>query len=152
MNIFLIRHGYAENFGSDYERALTENGVKILYETFNILKKIEPQIDLIVSSPLLRAQQTAKILREVYAVETEIVTEDMLAHGGNTENLLAMLNVLPGNSVAFIGHQPDLSYHASNMISNSGASVTFFPGSVAKVRFEGLPRMRAGVLELLFHG
>ncbi len=152
MNVFLIRHGYAENIGSEYERGLTPRGAELLKETFSVLKKIEPRIDLIVSSPLARAMQTAKILRETFAIEQEIAEENALAHGAKTEDLLAMLNVLPGDSIAFVGHQPDLSYHVSNLISNSGASVTFFPGSVAKVRFDGLPRMRAGVLELLLHG
>ncbi len=152
MNIFLIRHGYAENIGNDYERNLTERGVKILNETFTALKKIEPRIDVVVTSPLLRAMQTAKILHSIYNVEYEIVKENALANSAKTEDLLAMLNALPGDNIAFVGHQPDMSYHVSNLISNSGASVTFFPGSVAKIRFDGLPRMRAGVLELLVHG
>ncbi len=152
MNIFLIRHGYAENFGSDNERNLTENGIKILRETFSQLKKIEPRLDVIVSSPITRAKQTAKILHEIYRVEYEILFENALARSATTDELLAMTNTLPGDTIAFIGHQPDMSYHVSNLISNSGASVTFFPGSVAKIRFDGLPRMRSGVLELLMHG
>ncbi len=152
MNIFLIRHGYAENFGAEHERGLTENGVKILRETFSILKNIEPRIDVIVTSPLARAVQTAEILSEVFNVEFEIVKEKSLANGATTDEILSMTNTLPGDNIAFVGHQPDMSYHASNIISNSGASITFFPGSVAKIRFDGLPRVRAGVLELLLHG
>jgi phosphohistidine phosphatase len=152
MNIFLIRHGYAENIGAENEKGLTPRGIEILKETFSILNKIEPKIDLIVSSPLARAMQTAKLLHRAYNLEHEIITEMTLAHGASTELLLSMLDTLPGDNIAFVGHQPDMSYHVSNLISNSGASVTFFPGTVAKIRFDGLPRMRAGVLELLFHG
>ncbi len=151
MNIFLIRHGYAENFGNDYERELTQRGKDLLNETFLLLKKIEPRIDVIVSSPLTRTMQTAKILKSIFRTEGEIVEEKSLANSATTDELLAMLNVLPGDNIAFVGHQPDMSYHASNLISNSGASISFFPGSVAKIRFDGLPRMRAGVLELLLH-
>ncbi len=65
MRLILIRHGIAEDIfeaGSDDERKLTEEGHKKFKKVANGIVSCEPKIDKVISSPLVRAIQTAEIL------------------------------------------------------------------------------------------
>ncbi len=66
MKLVFIRHGLAEGHFSmeqdkDFERVLTEEGITRLKKTFKIFNKFEQKIDVIFSSPLARAVQSAEI-------------------------------------------------------------------------------------------
>ena len=68
MKLIFIRHGVAEGHFSykqdeDFERNLTDDGIERLNKTFKVFKKVEERIDVIFSSPLARAIQTAEIFR-----------------------------------------------------------------------------------------
>ena len=67
MQLFLLRHGLAvergtHGFEEDDTRPLTPKGRRQLQKTTAAMKKLEPDFDLILSSPLLRAKQTAEIV------------------------------------------------------------------------------------------
>jgi len=117
-----MRHGLAEERmpGVDDEtRALTREGEKRTAEAIRGLKEVLPIVHRVVSSPLLRARQTASLLGEAYAVEVDI--EEVLAPGGKASMLLTW-----GPServVAMVGHEPDLSELAGFLLTGEAQSV-----------------------------
>jgi thymidylate synthase (FAD) len=69
MKLLFVRHGLSEGHFSndqelDFERTLTSEGRKALHRSFKSLKRIRPQLDVIFTSPLARAVETAEILWE----------------------------------------------------------------------------------------
>ena len=72
MELYLLRHGIAvergtRGFEDDFSRPLTPKGRRQLRKTAGAVKKLGGKFDLILSSPLLRAKQTAEIAAEVPA-------------------------------------------------------------------------------------
>ena len=69
MDLLIIRHGHAEprgDSGGDASRRLTEDGRKKLRRGVKGLRKLVPELDALVSSPLVRAVETAAIVAEAY--------------------------------------------------------------------------------------
>ena len=79
----------------------------------------------------------------------KIVVDKKLAPGCKTESIIELASSLDGKEIAFIGHQPDLSEHTSNLISIKGANIEFKKGAIAKISFENKIRLGKGTLEFL---
>ena len=152
MNIYLIRHSDAEKASlkiKDFDRELSTKGkskIKIAVENW---KNIIPAFDYIVTSPLKRAAQTAKIIASGFNYEDEIIIDKRMGTGSKTEDLIDIANYLGSENIAFIGHQPDLAIHTSNLISSSGAFLDFKPASIVKISFNNKIRTTKGYLEFL---
>ncbi|MFO7447400.1 MAG: phosphohistidine phosphatase SixA [Ignavibacteriaceae bacterium] len=152
MNIYFIRHGDAERPSSstnDFDRKLTKEGKNSLKIAAVKWKDIIHSFDYIVTSPLVRAVQTAKIIAEVFDYEDEIIKDDKLAGGGKTEDIIEIANALDGENIAFIGHQPDFSHYVSDLISINGAHIEFKKAAIAKIYFHNRMELTKGMLELL---
>lgn len=109
MQLFLFRHGDAEDFASsDFQRNLTPKGVEKLLEQGVGLKNSGFTADKIFSSPYHRAFQTAQILSETLNIPLEVV--ELLGCGCHFVDLAHFLeNHTDGFSAAIcVGHQPDL--------------------------------------------
>ncbi|OLP18554.1 phosphohistidine phosphatase SixA [Leptolyngbya sp. 'hensonii'] len=126
--LYLIRHGLAVERGRevrDQDRPLTEEG---RYKTAQIakrLRQLDLEFELIGSSPLVRAAQTAEILLQE-GVGKRLDLCEHLAPGGRLEDGLAWLNRsrLPKAArVALVGHEPDLSAWAERLIWGEVRSV-----------------------------
>ncbi len=152
MNIYLIRHGDAEKASlsiRDSERKLTHEGEIKLKAAAEGWKNFIKGFDYIVSSPLVRAMQTAKIVSDVFAYPGKIITENKIKSGGRTDDLIEIANILNAENVAFIGHEPDFSEHVSALISSSGARIAFKKGTIAKISFHNKAKISRGELEFL---
>ena len=152
MNIYLIRHSEAENISKgikDFDRKLTQDGELKIKNAARYWKNIISNFDYILSSPYIRALQTAKIIASVFNYKNEIHTDRKLGCGSETDDLIDAINLFDGNDIAYVGHQPDLSNHASALISGSGAFVEFKKGAIAKISFHNKVKEGKGVLEFL---
>ena len=155
MNIYLIRHGDAEKASvskKDSERKLTpegENKIKVSAEGWKLLI---PQFSHIISSPLIRALQTAEIIASVFKFPGNIIVDKRITAGSKTEELIDIANEILGPEMAFVGHEPDFSEHVSHLISNSGVQIEFKKGMIAKISFNGRVKISRGVLEFLIPG
>ena len=114
MKIYLIRHGIAGERGTyadDRTRPLTDKGDRKTTNVAEHLLTIGIKFDLILTSPLVRASQTAKILKKVGLSQT-VTTFEPLQPDGNIEECLEWLQKWQGDrensSIALVGHQPDL--------------------------------------------
>jgi phosphohistidine phosphatase len=152
MNIYLIRHGEAEQTSEGKpheERALTTNGIEIIKSSIELWKKFIGNFDIILTSPLKRAKQTANILSNSFQSEFDVVEEIILLNGGLTEDLLSVVRSLNLNDIAMVGHQPDLGIHVARMIGTIDSNFIIPPAAIAKIHFKEKPVIGKGVLEFL---
>lgn len=119
--IYLIRHGLAAERGTytnDDERPLTDSGRKKTRQVAERLQHIGLSFETLLSSPLVRAQQTASILVDVgLAHQVEVSTT--LAPDGSLQSWLSWLaewQRLGHQRLALVGHEPDLSTWAQQLV------------------------------------
>lgn len=149
MNLYLVRHSLAEKISplkKDFDRELTAEGKDLLKFAADYWKRIVPSIDLIITSPLVRAVQTSEMISQSFDYEKEIIKDNHLATGSKTSDLIEILNSLNVENIFCIGHQPDLSMHVSNFISTNGSVLHFPPASICKIRFNGSAKFSKGEL------
>jgi phosphohistidine phosphatase len=144
MRFGLMRHGMAEN-GSvgqpDYQRRLTAEGRRRLVVQADWLRADGLSFDVLVSSPLVRAEQTAAIIAERLGLETS--TDSLLASGCSPDDVVELLSRFNGSqSPLLVGHQPDLSTTVAVL---TGRHVNFGEGDIAVLE------RRAGRYELIRH-
>ena len=124
MDLFILRHGYAGNRLSDpmkdTKRQLTVSGKKEVVEIAKSLKKLGVKFNVIFSSPLARAFQTAKIIAEEYKLIEQIEQSEDLKPNGSKDSLYNKLSKLNIDSVILIvGHEPYLSSMINDIISSN---------------------------------
>jgi phosphohistidine phosphatase len=122
--VYLCRHAAAAPGDPDELRPLTADGESQARELAALLAVESRPPALVVSSPLLRARQTAELIAAAAGVELR--TDERLAPGATVESLRATLAGLPG-PVATVGHQPDCSEIA---LATTGQDPGFAPGAV----------------------
>ncbi|MCC6549684.1 MAG: histidine phosphatase family protein [Ignavibacteriaceae bacterium] len=152
MNVYLIRHGEAESGGfsvTDFDRRLTPHGKKLVKKAAEYWKKIIPVPELIVSSPLLRAKETAEIVHSVFAVKAPISFDRLLAGNTDTDSVCEMINIFGVNSIMLFGHEPDMSHHLSMMTSGGHLNAEFKKAMIARISFASRAVRGKGVLEYL---
>jgi phosphohistidine phosphatase len=109
MKLYVMRHGSAEDVstsGRDRDRALTTSGRDRVRDVAKLLREKDEAPRVIVSSPLVRALQTAEIVAAELGVE-HVDTAHELAPGGDCTVLAKSL--LERKRVMLVGHEPDLS-------------------------------------------
>jgi phosphohistidine phosphatase len=116
MELFLLRHAPAvergaRGFENDSARPLTPKGRRQMRKTAAALKKLAPPFDLILSSPCLRARQTAEIVAAGLKLKKRLKFSNALAPGGGAALLLRQLGrEKPApDKILLVGHEPDLS-------------------------------------------
>ncbi|MEI6413950.1 MAG: histidine phosphatase family protein [Pseudomonadota bacterium] len=112
MDILIIRHGVAEDAvpdGNDAQRALTRKGRVHLEESARGLVRLIPRLNVLATSPLVRAIETARILSAAYGNQFVLQTE-VLTPGVNNLDVGHWLDSHPADAtVALVGHEPGLS-------------------------------------------
>lgn len=142
MNLYVVRHGEAEKIGgiiqSDSGRPLTQKGETDARLVGTLLMRLDPELELILSSPYLRARQTAEGVAAGFPHQPVVKQTENLSPGFRPKGLLEELRSLaPGGSVAVIGHQPDLSVLLAYLIEGESAgSIAMAPAAIAKIKFE----------------
>ncbi|HND47389.1 MAG TPA: phosphohistidine phosphatase SixA [Anaerolineales bacterium] len=154
MNLYLIRHAIAEEESPAVEdrlRALTEKGSKKMRNIAKGLKTLGLEFDYIISSPYVRAQQTAEILGDVFKLRKRIVISESIAPMGDPSQLLAEINEkYTVNSLAIVGHEPYLS-NLISLLTTGGAplEMTFKKGGVCYLTTDDLHHTRKATLQWL---
>jgi phosphohistidine phosphatase len=112
MIIHLVRHAEAIERSPEIpeeHRFLTRRGRKRFRKIANTVKKAGMNPDLILTSPLIRAVQTAEILAEKLRHKGELQVAQLLAPGFRPEALDELLDAYPeAGEVALVGHEPDV--------------------------------------------
>jgi phosphohistidine phosphatase len=113
IDLFLIRHGIAAERGTyptDESRPLTDLGVQKTRQVAQRLHELGLRFDLILSSPLVRAQQTAEILLAA-GLSDRLEFAETLSPAGEITDWMTWFQTwmqAGGSALALVGHEPDL--------------------------------------------
>lgn len=123
--IYLLRHGDAEDGdGDDAARRLTPKGERQARTVGRALAALEAEIDTCLTSPRVRASETARLACEALGIEPEPTTE---LHGGRFD---ALALAAGRGHVLLVGHEPDFSGEIARL---TGAKVKMRKGGLATV-------------------
>jgi len=157
MKLYLLRHGDAADHGdsrypNDADRPLTVKGVQRTRLLAHALRQWEISFDVILTSPLVRARQTAEAIARGLNLHGRLELTDHLAPSGDVERLVYHLNKLrpvPA-SVLLVGHEPYLSSLVSLLCTGgSHLSLSLKKGGLCRLEVEALRCSRCAILEWL---
>jgi phosphohistidine phosphatase len=140
MIIYFLRHASAGesliNPKKDEKRALDKEGIEQCGYVGRALVALDVQVDVIISSPLKRATQTASLVGNEMGYEGKLQIETALRPEAALADFRTMLEKYQSQeSIMVVGHNPNLSQFLGALISESGceASVELKKGAVARV-------------------
>jgi len=155
MNLFLLRHGIAVDaetpgYPDDSQRPLTPKGVRRLRQIAEAMRAMDLAFDAILSSPYLRAAQTADIVADAFGLQPKIELWEELTPGGNPKALVERLNRLkpvPQSGVLLVGHEPCLSQLIALLVAgNTNAAMDLKKGGLCRLETETLRPGRCATL------
>lgn len=150
MELLVIRHAKAEDHGhpgGDGERALVAKGFDQAARLGRFLKRIDRRPDVVLTSPLVRARQTAETMCQAAEMPGPVV-QGWLACGMDPEAAIRELVAFSDfERVAIVGHEPDLSSLIEWLLGCSGSSVEVKKASITGL----LVHPPAWHARLLFH-
>jgi phosphohistidine phosphatase len=148
MNLYIMRHGIAvdrdpASFPDDSRRPLTLKGEDRVRLIADAMRSLELSFDHILSSPHLRASQTAEIVANALGAKDQLLFTDALVPEGEPKAVIRAVNQLkpaPEN-VLLVGHEPLLSQLISVLIaSQPDAAIDLKKGGLARLELEGALR------------
>ena len=151
--LYFIRHGMAEERGDawpdDNKRPLSDEGMSRMRKAVRGLARIGVSIEVVLTSPLVRARQTADIVAAGLDPRPSIVIIDSLAPTGS---YAAVVKDLEKHSrkcrLALVGHEPMIGELAARLIG-SRHPIEFKKGAVCRMDIENLPPAGPGDLRWL---
>jgi phosphohistidine phosphatase len=155
MELLIIRHAIAfardrRRWADDAARPLSPSGIRRSRKSASGLKELCNVPDRLLTSPLVRARQTAKILTEVAGwPRAEVAPE--LEPGEGAVTVLTLLGKDRSERIAIVGHQPDLSalLTACLLKNHSALPIEMKKNAVACLSFNGRVRVASATLKWL---
>ena len=157
MDLYVLRHGIAEDrdyrkFPDDRDRPLTHRGIRRLEWQVKGMNAVNLTPDLAITSPLVRAVQTAEIVLEGLVRSCPLVVSEALAPSADPHDILEGVAESHSSlaSVMVVGHEPHLSRLVSLVSSGTfEAAVRMRKGSLCKLRVPGYSFQPRGQIEWL---
>jgi phosphohistidine phosphatase len=157
MQVYLLRHAIAETrdperYPVDADRPLTREGRIRMARAARGIRALGLRFDLVLTSPLLRARQTARIVIPMFRPHPPLRALRPLSPGGGTGGVFAALETVPPDaSVLLVGHEPDLSRLAGAMTlePRGDMPLELKKGGLCRIDFEGSARPGRGRLAFL---
>ena len=151
MDLLLIRHAKAEDHGhprGDGARALTEKGQAQSRKIGAFLARENLVPDLVLSSPLVRARETAEIVCSTAGADPPVI-QNWLGCGMRPSEALAELAAFASSvrRVAMVGHEPDFSSLVESLLGTQQGYVRVKKASVILLRID--PPRPGGVMEFI---
>jgi phosphohistidine phosphatase len=150
MQVYFLRHGEAEKNGQgeDSERPLSRDGVARMKQEASAIAGLDLGIQLIVTSPLARARQTADIVARELHLRESLAIDDRLAPGFGRDALVQVLKKHAGRkSLMLVGHDPDFSEMIAACIG--GGRVECKKGGFARVDIDDPSSLRGTLIWLV---
>lgn len=155
MKIHLLRHGIAAAredpaFAADSERPLTRKGIKRMRKAARGIRRLELGFKAILTSPLIRARQSAEIVAAVLGAESLLRELAELSPESSIEELLSALSRNPEHdNCLLVGHEPLLGRFAGVLLGGENQAFQALPlkkGGLCCIGIESLPPVEAGEL------
>ena len=149
-SLYLVRHAIAEERGDDWpddsKRPLTDKGIAKMRQAVEGLDALDTGIEVVVTSPLVRARQTADLLVEGLKPKPSLDVLPALAPGETPANVAEALAAYAGrNAIALVGHEPGLG-ELGGWLIGANAPIVFKKGGACRIDVASLPPERYGQL------
>jgi phosphohistidine phosphatase len=159
MDLIFLRHGIAIDRDApnapadDFARALTREGREKMTQIARAIRTLGIPIDHLLSSPLVRARETAELVAREQEPPPDVEILDLLAPGMDVDQVILFLDKQYSRDAAFclVGHEPDFSTAVASLsFGVSSDDFSLKKGGMACVRIRTLkPRPRGTLLWLL---
>lgn len=151
MRLYLLRHGIADDGRpgmSDSDRELTPEGRKRLRDTLRMAARSGVSPTLIVSSPYLRATQTAQVAADELKYKADILTTDSLIPSSDPEAVWQEIRVHKNErEMVLVGHEPLFGRLAAFLLSSPNLFIDVKKGSVIRIDVDEFGPQPRGVLK-----
>jgi phosphohistidine phosphatase len=150
--LYFLRHGKAgqgdPSDPNDDARKLTDAGIAELQAAAPLWRRLNLRPDVVLSSPLPRALQTAELFVAGIRASHQPVVDDRLRPGADWADLAQALAAhRDARRVMFVGHEPDFSIAVQEL--TGARAVRMRKGGLACVEFPGIPEPGSGELAWL---
>jgi phosphohistidine phosphatase len=141
MEIWILRHAKAEEGGPatpDEERALTAGGHERMRSVAKAIARLEPKLDAILTSPLLRARQTAEPVARSLSLQDEVIESDALSPDADPKEILREIERRGLRRVLVVGHMPHLGKLLGYLVTGrSNTSIDIKKAALARIEIDG---------------
>ncbi|MGZ3499648.1 MAG: phosphohistidine phosphatase SixA [Vulcanimicrobiaceae bacterium] len=136
MRLYFLRHGQAgerdEYKGNDFDRPLTDEGRERMAREAKTIAQLQLAPDLIITSPLVRAKQTAEIVAERLKMRDRLIDDERLGLDFGLGELRQILQEhANASALLLVGHDPSMSQTVGQLVG--GARINLKKGSLAYV-------------------
>jgi phosphohistidine phosphatase len=151
MKIYFLRHGIAAEpgdwKGSDFDRPLTDDGRKRMAREAKALRKLDLDLDAIVTSPLARARETAEMVAAALKITT-IKEDERVAGDFDISSLEEILqDHADAKTIMLVGHEPSMSGTVGRLVGE--ARIDLKKGGLACVELPDASTMTGELLALI---
>ena len=151
MQIYLLRHGIAEDARpgmADADRALTPEGVKRLRDILKRARTAGVSPSAIITSPYLRARQTAELAKEILGFTGELAPSSKLTPMASPLESWSEIRTLQGEtSLLLAGHEPHMSSFSAFLLGAPELRVDFKKGAMVRIDLTEFGVQPRGVLK-----
>jgi phosphohistidine phosphatase len=154
MVVYILRHGTAVARGSGVypndDRPLTENGKRKMAMSAGGIAKVAGEVDVILTSPLIRAQETARIAARALGIKEKVeICKELLPGTSLKQTLVHLARYKRRKKIMLVGHEPELGHLASALMGSHKTIVEFKKGALCAIEVSLLLPRRSG--KLLWH-
>jgi len=150
VTLYVVRHAIAaergEQYPDDTKRPLTPRGMTRFRQAVKGLTALGVTLDQILTSPLVRARQTADIMAEEFPGRPPVVETRALAPGASFESLIdALAEYARYREIALVGHEPGIGGVAARLVA-AQRPFDFKKGAICRIDVDALPPAAPGQL------
>jgi phosphohistidine phosphatase len=150
VEIYLFRHGIAENAAAgepDSSRKLTDEGKEKTAAVARLARTAKVQPSAIISSPYVRAVETARIAAQELGFEGKLITAPELEPHGSPESVWKVISARrEDDSILLAGHEPLLSRLAAYLLASPALRVEMKKSALVRIDVDSLRGAPQGVL------
>jgi phosphohistidine phosphatase len=148
--LYLVRHAPAaprgDKWPDDDVRPLTHEGIARMRQIVRGLRTLDVRVDLVLSSPLVRAAATAELLVDGMTPTPDLITVPALAPGSAPDRVVeALASHSRRSAIALVGHEPDLGRLGAWLVG-ANTPFVFKKGGVCRIDLVDWPPARNGQL------
>lgn len=158
MNLYFMRHAIAvardePGVDTDGERPLSPKGIKRMRKAARGLKRLEIRFDVLLTSPLLRARQTADVVAPLIGLDSQVEVISGLTPESSVDTLISDLTGYQNREhLLLVGHEPLLSRTISFLLTgkkNQELGIQLKKGGLCRIEVDELPPNKPGKLHWL---